>query len=122
MSDLENMDIESRLIKLELALKCLTIYDDPMQQKVWKKNIIFRLEKLESSKITQHLDPQVWKFLTERIDGLENFINKNWNSKRHEPHKCPLCDGKGVEFDRLKRGEGFNSKCKTCEGKGIVWG
>ena len=39
-----------------------------------------------------------------------------------KPHKCPVCESKGVEFDRLNRDEGFNKKCNSCEGKGIIWG
>lgn len=60
--------------------------------------------------------------LEKRIDALENFINKHWSSKRHEPHKCPICNGKGfitetVEYLRIK-----DVSCNACEAKGIVWG
>jgi hypothetical protein len=34
------------------------------------------------------------------------------------PHKCPVCEGKGKVFSSMCE----SNKCHACEGKGIVWG
>lgn len=91
-----------------------------------------KVEALESCKLTQELDPQVWKHLTERIDKLEQsiletrilFINQLGNDKK--PHKCPVCEGSCMRPNPLNSIENakmpVNLDCIVCEGKGIVWG
>jgi hypothetical protein len=50
--------------------------------------------------------------------------------KEKTPHKCPICEGKGVvpcgfygtsSSSRLTTEE-LIDECRTCKGKGIVWG
>ena len=64
----------------------------------------------------------------EKLHALENFIRENGSSKRHQPYKCPVCNGTGNHHDqsprlmvRCKTGSGVIC-CESCEGKGIVWG
>ena len=76
-----------------------------------------------------------------RLIGLEKCLKElnrfqditheqyKFNTKK-KPHKCPLCDGKGKDTNRLvmdgvKEPSTINMKnpdCIACEGKGIVWG
>jgi vacuolar-type H+-ATPase subunit I/STV1 len=41
-----------------------------------------RLEKLESSKLSQELDPKVWVFVNERLDKLENAEQRQYKVER----------------------------------------
>lgn len=91
-----------------------------------------RLMKLESTKLTQELDPKVWVFMKEQIDKLEQsiletriqFIDQLGNDKK--PYKCPVCLGEGrVKLDEpLKKDNTtyFSINCISCKEQGIVWG
>jgi DnaJ-class molecular chaperone len=69
------------------------------------------------------------KELEVRIKELERFQDITHekyqkNIKGRTPHKCPVCDGVGVNVVIGEvRGLPIKSdKCPSCEGKGIVWG
>ncbi len=95
-----------------------------------------RLCRLESDRLGEQLDQKVWKFLTEKVDGLETEINvvralgsRAFHPKK--PHKCPVCEGKGIistpdtiRFDIvIAQSEKIGwSACHACEGKGVLWG
>jgi DnaJ-class molecular chaperone len=66
-----------------------------------------------------------------RINMLEYFTDINCKDnecKEKTPHKCPVCEGRGIIQNGLKIEEvyGTNLKtckdCHSCEGEGIVWG
>lgn len=90
------------------------------------------LKKIELCNLTQAIDTQVWKHVSERIDNLEVEFNiirslgsRAYNPKK--PHKCPVCYGQG-SFILESLQEAINNNgcklksCHACEGKGIVWG
>lgn len=92
-----------------------------------------RILRLESSNITQGLDPKVWAFVNERLDSLEIKTNKmfynielllNHQKQVEKPNVCPVCMGKGSSsLKELTNGTPFIiMPCPSCEGKGIVWG
>lgn len=86
------------------------------------------LSELEQNKLKHQLDPQVWKFVTERLDKLETEINvlRYLRSIEHDPkkpHKCPVCEGsERYKFTPSRGDSEITIECKSCEGKGIVWG
>jgi hypothetical protein len=40
----------------------------------------------------------------------------------HRPHKCPVCEGKGVVPAGFYTDDVANQKCRPCGGKGVIWG
>lgn len=109
-----------------------------------------RIEKLESEKLTQQLDPKVWVFVNDRLDKLEECfklqayrnkcdiesheiinekiekLEKLLNSYGRKIHKCPVCKGsgnlKGIDVNH----HNFDLyikyvSCHSCDGKGIIW-
>lgn len=86
-------------------------------------------EKLESSKLSQELDPKFWSYVTERLDNLESELMivralGSCASHTKKPHKCPVCDGVGFInclTNPIIKWVEKNVKCISCEGKGIVW-
>lgn len=83
-----------------------------------------RIEKLEEQQKERDnlINYKSYLNLVDRIGALENFINKHWSSKRHEPHKCPVCDGSGRYKLATAQCDSDIVDCHSCEGKGIVWG
>lgn len=128
---IEDLETDVMYIKQRLDA-CETNYPS-----LWK-----RIEKLESAKLSEQLDPKVWKFLKEKVDQLETQIIKNIHltlllspdskqDNKKVPHKCPVCDGCArvltegakVDFDGMLRADLPTGKdCNACEGKGILWG
>jgi hypothetical protein len=69
--------LQDRIFKLEsnvnnLSLQVNEVKDviDPIPY----NNIINRVTRLESSNVTQELDPKVWAFVNERLDKLEGLF------------------------------------------------
>lgn len=71
--------------------------------------------------------------LEKRIKELERFqdITHLEYKNTKKPHKCPICEGEGLNKSRLVMDAILeqpstismkNPDCKACEGKGIVWG
>lgn len=104
-----------------------------------------RIEKLEN------FIPDVLHDFEKRISGLEksledkfNLLKIKWCELENEintfrllisnyskkPHTCPLCDGEGINKNKLVLEDirelsnitMKNPVCISCEGKGIVWG
>ena len=50
-----------------------------------------------------------------RIEKLEEKLNK----PIHQPHKCPVCDGKGL---KTAPEIAFTMACHVCKGNGIIFG
>lgn len=119
--------LENDIIKLQFRIDYL---EGMAKASTEAEGVLFkRIEKLESSQLTQQLDPQVWKFITERIDGLETEINtvralgsRAFHPKK--PHKCPVCDGLGVNcvVGEIRGLPIKSNQCHGCEGKGYLWG
>ncbi len=129
--DESHIEIEKRLDKLEEYIREVKLlYSNPLQQEVWQENITKRLEKLESNNFAKQLDLNVWKLILGKVDELEKsiletriqFIEQIGNDKT--PHRCPVCDGKRLDFSNPIPGTGGLKWdiCLICEGKGIVWG
>lgn len=92
--------LEEKLERLEDNFKEIKlIYSNPLQQEIWQKNMLERLEKLE-----QH------------FSGDYQLV-----AKKVTPHKCPLCEGSGVDLLSIHP-ELKKCNCRGCEGKGILWG
>lgn len=75
-----------------------------------------KVEKLESSKLAEEFNPEVW---------LHKNALPYLESKK--PHKCPSCDGYGEweltsMEETIANGNKKFKPCKACEGKGILWG
>ena len=82
-------ELDIRLQDVERQLDKSQDYDVEFQK---------RLDKLDSDRLGQELDPKVWKLVTERIDELESQLNivRALGSRAYhpkKPHKCPVCDG-----------------------------
>lgn len=120
--------LESRIEKLEENLK--------IDDRISASDVLCRLTKLESDHLDK-LNPHAFLILKKRCDELERLINAikdSYNnicapSLRKEPFKCPVCEGKGKDSNRLVTESCdqqikvlVNPDCKSCEGKGIVWG
>lgn len=45
------------------------------EDRITASDVLIRLTKLESSKLSQELDPKVWVFVNERLDKLESSVN-----------------------------------------------
>lgn len=106
------------------------------------KNLNKLERELESNHLTQELNPQVWKFVTERIDKLEkleskfaDFMQKSILNCEKRPFKCPVCNGEikilidpstpmsGIQamFGKRDSNGMYYKDCVSCD-KGIIWG
>lgn len=99
-----------------------------------------KIEKLEQQTVNISLlhssnqGHETWKRGCEvLISGIQKELMelKRFQDITHEqyknrksPHKCPVCEGIGINCDIGEiRGLPIKSdKCHSCEGKGIVWG
>ncbi len=50
-----------------------------------------------------------------RIQFMTTRVNKT-------PHKCPVCEGKGLVFLMYSITDTHQALCQPCEGKGVIWG
>lgn len=97
-----------------------------------------RLNKLESSTLTQELDPKVWYHISKRLDAIEPIVNvaeKVLEQMGKKPYKCPNCDFSGaLQLESVEEVVRFGKDvmhtsdgkpfiwCIACKGNGIVWG
>ena len=97
------------------------------------EKLINRIERLESSKLSQELDPKVWVFVKERLDKLESSILEtriqfiDQLGKDTKPHVCPVCQGltllsrKFIDTACNEKTDLPPALCLACEGKGVLW-
>lgn len=91
--------------------------------------MIHLINKIEEHKIRQ-IDEN--RKISARVEDIEAAIYKIEHSQKdHDhkiPHKCPVCEGRGIVATGLKIEEVYGTDlktskdCKSCEGKGILWG
>jgi hypothetical protein len=104
-------EFNEKLNTLHLILKDLKFKYEIFVQTQYPEVLKEKIDSLERS----------FGLLTSKFITKDDMIN-SLESNSKKPHRCPVCDGKGIEFDKLGRGEGWNSSCRACEGKRIVWG
>lgn len=124
----ENRKISKRVDELEEYLREIKLlYSNPLQQQVWQESISTRLSELEEW--TRKDEDIIYERL-EKLEGLLDFTKNLLNTKIHldekhgtrkKPHKCPLCEGSGVDLLAIHP-ELKKCNCRGCEGKGILWG
>lgn len=56
------------------------------------------------------------------MKGVEGKVAMATSFRPIKPHKCPVCEGKGLVFLMISITESHQAICQPCEGKGIVWG
>lgn len=58
------------------------------------------------------------------------MMNEEFNHSKPTPHKCPVCDGRGIVppsfYYTIKGLGGVTSntspdKCRSCDGRGVIW-
>lgn len=100
-----------------------------MEDRITASDVLCRLTKLESI-IQQCFDANPIAKIYERFNALEKsileiriqFIDQIGDGKK--PHKCPVCEGEGVNKNKLVLVMDGVKKpsCNSCDGTGMVWG
>lgn len=63
---------------------------------------------------------QLFGYLPSWVQPCGEFIQVG-----KQPHKCPVCDGRGYVAPGFYSGpctSATTEQCRSCEGKGVVWG
>lgn len=71
-----------------------------------------RFENLEKNDFNRN------EYYLSEFEKIKELINLNVPVD-HKPHKCPVCDGKGLyQYSEYN----LAIDCRSCEGKGVLWG
>lgn len=128
ITDIENIQAESRLIKLEelaqerahlINYKSYTDLSDRIE-KLEKENKKLRLDGNLCARDIQEDFGNKLKQIETEINIVRALGSRAFHPKR--PHECPVCEGKGLIFLMMSITESHQAICQPCEGKGIVWG
>src|ERR1022692_714803 len=121
--DKKDAEINDRLIRLEECVGGLV-----NKLNINTNNHEERIENLEKYIHPEALLPSLIGIIN-RLEILENFWNHGNHHNEKRVYKCPVCEGKGKDKDKLVAVLPIDGSmhrleqayCDACEGKGILW-
>lgn len=97
------------------------------------RNIHKRIDELPSSDYDERINDLENIGVEQRLIRIENCFRSVLDSGKkigiskdklieRKPHKCPVCESKGLVFVMYSITDSHQVKCKSCDGTGVVWG